>query len=141
MSDDLSTAHLIPDLPPFQLGYARTELRRQLVEAALSGKKTGTAALASDFQPETEEPRPNPGDHWLMLGYEDEPVAIVETVAVRIVPAGEVDLEFAISEGEGFESVAAWREAHERFWSDHEITDETLILCETFRVVERLTDR
>ena len=41
-------------------------------------------------------------------------------------------------EGEGFESVADWRAAHERFWPDRNITDETVMLCERFRVVERL---
>jgi hypothetical protein len=34
--------------PPFGLGHPRTELRRQLVEAVLAGKKTSTAG------PETE---------------------------------------------------------------------------------------
>ena len=51
-----------------------------------------------------------------------------------------MSLQFARDEGEGFESVADWRAAHERFWSEHEITDETLILCEYFRVVQRITD-
>ena len=55
------------------------------------------------------------------------------------MPAGEVDLQFARDEGEGFESVADWRAAHERFWSDEQITDETLIVCERFEVVERLS--
>jgi uncharacterized protein YhfF len=36
----------LSDLPPFELGYARTELRRRLVEAVLAGKKTATAGLA-----------------------------------------------------------------------------------------------
>jgi len=57
---------------------------------------------------------------------------------VRLVPAGQVDLQFARDEGEGFESVADWRAAHERFWPDRNITDETVMLCERFRVVERL---
>ena len=55
------------------------------------------------------------------------------------MPAGEVDLQFARDEGEGFESVAEWRAAHERFWSDQQITDKTLIVCERFEVVERLS--
>ena len=131
----------IPELPPFGLGYPRTELRRQLVQAVLRRDKIATAGLAQDHAPYTDDPLPNVGDRWLMLGYDDEPVAIVETTSVRIVPAGEVDLQFAHDEGEGFESVAEWREAHERFWSEHAITDETLILCEYFRVVERLDQR
>ncbi len=124
------------DLPPFELGYAKTELRRTLTDAVLRGDKTATAGLASDHQPNTDEPLPRPGDRWLMLGYDDEPLAIVETTEVRLVPAGQVDLQFARDEGEGFESVADWRAAHERFWSDQLITDERLIVCERFRVVE-----
>jgi uncharacterized protein YhfF len=128
----------IPALPPFELGYARTELRRTLTDAVLRGEKIATAGLAKDHAPYTEEPLPKPGDRSLMLGYDDEPLAVVETVSVEIVPAGAVSLQFAKDEGEGFESVAHWREAHERFWSDQAITDETLIVCEHFRVLERL---
>jgi uncharacterized protein YhfF len=128
----------VPELPPFELGYARTELRRTLTDAVLRGDKIATAGLARDHAPYTEEPLPKPGDRWLMLGYDDEPLAVVETTGVEVVPCGEVTLQFAKDEGEGFESVAHWREAHEQFWSDQELTDETLILCEHFRVVERL---
>jgi uncharacterized protein YhfF len=127
-----------PDLPPFELGYARTELRRELVAAVLRGDKISTAGLATDHQPYTNEPVPSPGDRFLMLDYDDKPVAIIETVSIDTVRAGDVGLQFARDEGEGFESVADWRAAHERFWSEHEITDDTLILCEYFRVVERL---
>ncbi|MEP7158317.1 MAG: ASCH domain-containing protein [Chloroflexota bacterium] len=127
-----------PDLAPFELGYARTELRRKLVDAVLRGDKIATAGLAADHAPHTDEPLPRAGDRWLLVGYEDEPVAIVETTSAEVVPAGQVSLQFARDEGEGFESVVQWREAHERFWSEHTITDETLILCEYFRVVERI---
>jgi len=130
----------IPDLPPFGLGYPRTELRRKLVDAVLRGDKKATAGLAEDFAPHTADPLPKAGDRWLMLGFDDEALAVVETTSVAVVPAREVALQFAIDEGEGFESVAHWREAHERFWSDRAITDETLIVCEYFRVVERLTN-
>jgi uncharacterized protein YhfF len=125
-----------PGLPPFGLGYPRTELRRKLVEAVLKGDKVGTAGLAKHFAPHTHEPLPKVSDRWTLLGHEDEPIAIVETTRVDVVPAGSVDLPFAKSEGEGFESVADWRAAHERFWQDEGITDDTEILCEGFRVVE-----
>ena len=130
----------IPELPPFGLGYPGTDLRRKLVEAVLRGDKIATAGRAEDFAPYTDDPLPKVGDRWLMLGYDDEPVAVVETTGLRVVPAGEVDLQFARDEGEGFESVADWRAAHERFWSEHEISDGTLIVCEYFKVVQRITD-
>jgi uncharacterized protein YhfF len=130
----------IPDLPPFELGYAHTELRRNLVEAVMRGDKIATAGLAADHEPHTDHPLPKTGDRWLLLGYDEEPVAVVETTSAEVIPCGQVSLQFARDEGEGFESVTDWRTAHERFWSEHEITDETLILCEYFRVVERMTD-
>jgi uncharacterized protein YhfF len=79
---------------------------------------------------------------------ENRPVAVIETTGVRVIPAGEVDLQFAI-EGEGFESVPDWRAAHERFWHGAEmraalgdppidVTDDTLVVAERFRLVERL---
>jgi uncharacterized protein YhfF len=140
MSNRDSQLRHVSDLPPFELGYARTDLRRRLVDLVLAGDKIATAGLATNHAPYTADPLPNAGDRWLLLGYDDEPVAVVETTEATVVPAGEVSLQFARDEGEGFESVAHWREAHERFWSDREITDETLILCEYFRVVERLSD-
>ena len=74
----------------------------------------------------------------LLLGFDDEPVGVVETTEVQVVRAGDVDVQFARDEGEGFESVADWREAHERFWAEHEITDDTLIVAERFRLLRRL---
>jgi uncharacterized protein YhfF len=127
----------VNDLPPFELGYARTELRRKLVDAVLRGDKTATAGLRSDHAPYTDEPLPEVGQRFALLDYDDEPVAVVETTEVRIVPAGEIDLQFARDEGEGFESVQEWRVAHERFWAEHEIDDDTLIVAERFRLVER----
>ena len=49
----------------------------------------------------------------------------------------EVDLQFARDEGEGFESVEQWREAHERFF-EQPIRDDTLVVAVRFRLVERL---
>ena len=62
----------------------------------------------------------------------------METTDVRVVRAADVDLAFAVDEGEGFETVADWRSAHEGFWAQHEIDDDTLIVAERFRLVERL---
>jgi uncharacterized protein YhfF len=126
------------DLPPFQLGHARTDLRRRLVDAVLRGEKTATASLRIEYAPHSDERLSEPGDLGLLVGFDDEPVAIVETTEVRVLRAGDVDLDFARDEGEGFETVADWREAHERFWAGHEIDDDTLVVAERFRLVERI---
>jgi len=130
----------VRELPPYELGYARTDLRRQLVDAVLRGEKTATAGLRSDFAPHTDDPLPRAGERFALLDFDDRPVAVVEATEVRVVRAGDVDLDFARDEGEGFESVEDWRRAHERFWSEHEITDDTLIVAERFRLVERLPE-
>jgi len=116
-----------------QLGYARTDLRRQLVDAVLRGDKTATAGLR-----EEQEALAWPGQRALLLGYDDEPVGVIEVTEVRVVRAGDVDDEFARDEGEGYDTVAGWREAHERFFSEHEITDDTLFVLERFRLLRRV---
>ena len=63
--------------------------------------------------------------------------AIIEVTEVRVLPAREIDLQFARDEGEGFESVQEWHEAHERFF-ERTIEPDTLIDAVRFRVVERL---
>jgi uncharacterized protein YhfF len=123
-------------LPPFELGHPRTELRRQLVDAVLRGEKTATAGLLEEYEAEGEAVD-IPGNRYSLLGYDNEPVAVVEVTEARVVPAAEIDLGFARDEGEGFESVEDWRLAHERFF-EQPIEPETQIVAVRFRVVERL---
>jgi uncharacterized protein YhfF len=125
-------------LERFELGYAGTELRRRLVAAVLAGEKTATASLRSEYLPYTPEPLPVAGRRYLLLDDEDQPVGIVEITGVNVVAAGDVDLQFARDEGEGFESVAAWRAAHERFWEGHAITDQTQVVGLRFRLERTL---
>ena len=122
--------------PPFELGYPRTELRRTLVAAVLRGEKTATAGLLEEYEAEGV-PVPSAGDHESLLDYDDEPVAVVEFTEVRVLPAGEIDLDFARDEGEGFESVEDWRLAHERFF-ERPIGPDTKIVAQRFRVVEAI---
>ena len=124
------------NLPPFELGHARTELRRQLVAAVLAGEKTATAGLWSEYEAEGEA-LGSAGDRFILRDYDDEPVAVVEVTEVRLVPAGEIDVEFARDEGEAFESVEDWRAAHEAFFGQ-QLTPETKIVALRFRVVEPL---
>ena len=124
------------ELPPLGLGYPRTELRRQLVEAVLAGEKTATAGLWSEYEAEGE-PLASTGDRFILHDFDDEPVAVVEVTEARLVPAGEVDVEFARAEGEGFESVDDWRVAHEEFFQQ-ELTPETTMVAVRFKVVGRL---
>jgi len=97
----------------------------------LTGEKTATAGLHGD------EPTPSVGDRFALVDHEDRTRAVVEVTEIRIVQAAEIDLHFARDEGEGFESVADWHAAHERFF-ERTIDDDTLIDAVRFRIVERL---
>ena len=79
-------------------------------------------------------------------------MAVIETTEVRVVPLAEVDLAHARDEGEGHETVAAWRAGHEEFWHSPEmrtalgdpgltVDDATKVVLERFRLVEDLRAR
>jgi uncharacterized protein YhfF len=97
----------------------------------LTGDKTATAGLHGDDEPT------HPGDRFVVEDETGTPRAVVEVTEARVVPAGEIDVEFARDEGEGFETVRDWHEAHERFF-ERTIEPETLIDAIRFRVVQRL---
>lgn len=126
------------------------DLRDRLVAAILRGEKTSTSALLTDYERDGEEP-PKVGERFDVVDSDGKPVAVIETTEVRVIRAGDVDLQFALEEGEAFESVADWRAAHERFWHsyadeireyvgdpDWRVTDDTLIVAERFRLVDVL---
>jgi uncharacterized protein YhfF len=116
------------------------ELRDRLVAAILRGEKTSTSGLYAEYEEEGARP-PEPGERQVVVDSEGGGVAVIEILEARVIPIRDVDLQFALEEGEGFRSVADWREAHESFWRsyrDDPIDDDTLIVAERFRLVERL---
>lgn len=125
-------------------------LRDELTELALAGTKTATAGLAVDYVVDGSTPS-RAGDREVLLDSASRPVAILEITRSELSTIGLVTDEFARAEGEGFADAGDWREAHERFWNSYiddlrtglrdpgfELTDSTVVVCEWFRVVERL---
>lgn len=120
-------------------------LRDELVAAIVSGAKTTTTGLVADYEHEGE-PLPRPGERAVVIDSAGEPVTVIETVAVRVIRLADVDLAHALGEGEGYDSVAGWRAAHEGFWHSDElraalddpdftVDDDTLVVAEEFRLV------
>jgi uncharacterized protein YhfF len=123
-------------------------LRDALVASILAGTKTATAGLLVEYERE-DEPLPEVGARSVVVDSEERPVAVIEVTEIRVVRVADVDLQFAIDEGEGFASVGDWRAAHERFWHSSEmraalgepevtVTDDTRIVAERFRLVATL---
>jgi uncharacterized protein YhfF len=142
--------HLTDDLdalPRSEFGFPGP-LRNELVASILRGDKTSTSGLHLEYELEGIAVA-QPGDRSVVVDSDGKPVAVIETTETRVIRVRDVDLEFAREEGEGFESVAEWRAAHERFWHSDEvragigqpdftIDDDTLIVAERFRLVEVL---
>jgi uncharacterized protein YhfF len=135
------------DAPPAYFAFPGP-LRDKLVSAILTGAKTSTSGLVADLE-HHKEPLPEVGERSVVMDSQDRPVAVIETTEVRVIRLGDVDLQHAIDEGEGFESVAAWRVDHEAFWHsaearadlddpDFTVDDDTLMVAKRFRLVEIL---
>ena len=120
-------------LPATALGLPGRE-RDALTRLALSGTKTSTTSLLDDYERE-HEPVPAAGSRYQLLDSTNRPVAIIEVTTVRISRFDEVDLEHAWAEGEGFETIEDWREAHVASWPH--IRAHTMVVLERFRVVDR----
>ena len=135
------------DLPKAQFAFPGP-LRDQLVAAILAGEKTSTTGLVVDYEHDNE-PLPTVGERSVVVDSDDRPVGIIEATEVRVVRLADVDLAHAVDEGEGYITVAEWRAGHERFWHSEEmrsaledpdfaVNDDTLVVAERFRLVERL---
>jgi uncharacterized protein YhfF len=114
----------------------------ELAQIILSGQKRATAALLWAHEVESK-PLPQPGDLSIVTNFEGDPLCIIETQRVDIVPFNEVSEEFAATEGEGDGSLAFWRRAHEAFFGreckriGRQPGADMPVVCERFEVVHR----
>jgi uncharacterized protein YhfF len=133
------------DLPVAEFAFPGP-LRDQLVAAILSEAKTSTSSLALAYQRENE-PLPVVGQRSAVLDSAGRRVAIIETTEVRIVRLADIELQHALDEGEGYESVEQWRSGHEKFWHsaavraemgdpNFKVNDDTLVVAQRFRLIE-----
>ncbi|QPC45546.1 ASCH domain-containing protein [Mangrovibacillus cuniculi] len=113
----------------------------QLAQLVIDGIKTATCS-GYVFYGE-DEPLPAVGDYSVVLSSKDEPVAIIKTTSVEVMPMNEVSEDFAISEGEGDRTYEYWRSAHEKFFTKElaelglEYTEDMMLVCERFELVDK----
>ncbi|MGC4880375.1 ASCH domain-containing protein [Micromonospora sp. DT43] len=134
----------VDDLPVMEFGFPGP-LRDTLVAAIRSGAKTSTSALLLGYE-HANEPLPEVGQRSAVVDSDGRRVAVIEVTEVRVVRLADVDLEHALAEGEGDESVAQWRAGHESFWHSAEVRaelgdtgftvdDDTLVVTKRFRLL------
>ncbi len=124
----------IPEAWAFGAGADQAD---RLLALVLAGVKTATASSLWDYEADGD-PVPAEGDFSIVLDGRGLPRAVIQTLAVEVVPFEDVSEAHAHAEGEGDLSLAWWREAHERFWRAHSPRgfDAALpVVCERFRLV------
>ncbi len=132
-----TTLEVVP--PPAWAFGASPEQADELLALVLAGTKTATASALWDYEADGE-PLPEPGSLSILLDGRGHPRALIETTDVTVVPFDEVDEEHAFLEGEGDRSLAHWRQAHERFFTevaahDRGFQPDMPVVLERFRVV------
>ncbi|WP_078889556.1 ASCH domain-containing protein [Streptomyces sp. NRRL S-1813] len=96
-----------PELPEFALGFPGP-LRDRLVAAVLSGTKTATTGLLTEYE-RCAEPVPSVGHRSVMPDSAGRPVAVIEVTGVRVLRLAEVDRAHARAEGDGCRDQSATR--------------------------------
>lgn len=134
---EAATGAALPDAAfAFGDGPAMADELGALVAA---GTKTATSSLAAEY--ERVDDRPQVGGRDVVLDGAGDPICVIETTEVTSRRFDEVDAAFAYDEGEDDRSLAAWREAHERFFGRRcELLGLTFdpgleVVCERFRAV------
>ena len=106
------------------------------------GAKRATASLLWSFEAEGK-PLPKPGDLSIVERWSGEPICVIETSAIAIVPFDDVGPEFAAAAGEDDGSLESWRRGHWSYFGrqcariGREPDAGMPVVCESFRVVFR----
>ena len=116
------------------------ELANSLADLVMRGVKRATAGSLWSFELENKA-LPKPGDLSVVTDWDGNPLCVIETVSVDIVPFEEVSAEFAATEGEGDGSLEFWRQGHTSYFTrecariGRTFSVCMPIACEKFKVV------
>lgn len=112
----------------------------ELAALVLQGVKRATAGLLWSHEHE-KKPLPQPGDLSIVTNGAKEPLCVIETLAVDIVPFNAVSEDFARTEGEDDGTLESWTRIHTTFFNSEcarigRVPDSTMpVVCERFRVI------
>ena len=114
------------------------KLADELLALVLIGRKTASCGALWQYEQESW-PVPKPGDLAIVLDGAQKPRCVLETTGAEVKRFDEVDAQFAHDEGEGDQSYAWWRNAHEEYFKRQgPFSPDMLVVCERFRLIEIL---
>ena len=111
------------------------EMLTELGLLVRDGPKRATASLPSEYEP--GEPLPAVGDLSVILDGAGAPLCVIRTTDVETRRFGDVDEEFAWTEGEGDRSLTHWRKAHIEFFASQgvDVSDDDEVVLERFELL------
>jgi uncharacterized protein YhfF len=111
-----------------------------LAQLVVGGRKRATAGLAWSFEHDGRAP-PEVGALSIVTNWKGEPMCVIETTSVSVVPFHHVNAQFAAAEGEGDGTLGYWRQVHWAYFArecariGRAPTSAMPIVCEQFEVV------
>ena len=127
----------LQNLEVWHLGKNEKQANK-LFKLVLSGKKIATSYLYNA----TEKLINN--TYSILTNWDKNKQLLILTTNIEIVPFNKVIKQHARNEGEGTKTLRYWRKIHKKFFIEElaekgqSFSEETLIVCETFRVVRIL---
>ncbi len=110
----------------------------ELCELVLAGKKTATCAPLYQYELE-ELPVPQEGERSVILDGSSKARCVIECIGADVIPFNEVEADFAAAQGEGDGSLKTWKKRQKAlFESLGYFDDEMLVVCERFKVIEKI---
>ena len=143
MAGSALLALVTAELPIIEFAFPGP-LRDRIVAAIEAGAKTATSSLLREYEV-AGEPVPQVGFRGVLVDSTGRRRVVLETTAVELVRLGDVPLQHALDEGEGYASVDDWRAGHLRFWSSAQmqeelgdgftVDDSSVVVLERFEIV------
>jgi len=131
----------LAEQPDFVQGFGDSPaLADELGALVLAGTKTATCSALWEWEAEGSE-LPQMGMKTVVLNGTGQPICIIETTEIQILPFNQVDAQFAFNEGEDDRTLESWRREHWQFFSralpkiGKPPTEDMPLVCERFRVV------
>lgn len=132
--DDLKARY--PGAVTFTFGDSAA-LCDALLALVRSGKKTATCGALRDFG-EGGEALPMAGRRDIALDWDGRPALVIETVSVEQRRFCDMDMDFALAEGEN-DTLEGWQRDHRAYFERNGgWSPEMMLVCERFRLVEDL---
>lgn len=127
----------LQNLEVWHLGKNKKQANK-LFKLVLRGKKIATSYLYN----ENESPTNN--SYSILTNWDKKKQILIQTTNIQVIPFNKVTKQHARNEGEGTKTLRYWRKIHKKFFIEElaekgqSFSEETLIVCETFRVVKIL---